>query len=163
VGTSAAFGNRTNCPQFGQRYSLKPRCRNGVRHFGQGSDFDDTYAANSSWERRSERLEGAASPTAAPGDGTCAAGFGPSGLAVRGEARRPHWGQTARLAEPVGINGTWQDGQRVLNPEPVRTGGGARGVLGAARIEGAAAGGGASGAEAGGDAVAQRTTRRPGS
>jgi hypothetical protein len=166
----AVEGKRTWWPQAGHAYSLTPRCRNGVRHFGHGIGFALTHAANSSWERRSTSAGGASDGVATAGPGGGARGAVEAevaraeGVPVRTEESRPHWGQTARLPEPVDWSGTRQLGQSVFNPEGVKTGAGATG--GRPTAEGSSAGAGV-GEGAGGGRIgngrAHRTVRRPGS
>ena len=117
AGGAVAEGNRTACPHDGHAYSLTPRCRSGVRHFGHGIGFALTHAANISWERRSPSARDAspAAPEAVGGEGGgergdaggVAGGADPTdGVPVRAEESRPHCGQTARLPDPVAWSGT---------------------------------------------------------
>jgi len=158
---SAIFGNRTDCPHAGQTYSLSARWRSGVRHFGQGIGFALTYAAKSSWDRRSSIPPGSAFGSGGAGVTSATVGAVPLFRASRDEESRPHCGQTARLSVPVDWSGTWQCGQSVFSPTGVNTGDGARGartgsgIGDAAGVESVGGGGGAG--------AAQRTRRRLGS
>lgn len=107
----AVEGNRTIWPQAGQAYSLTPRWRRGVRHLGHGIGFAPTHAANSSWERRSPIEAGAVAVGGELGTVGVEGGVTERTVVgepapVRAEERRPHWGQTARLAVPVDWSGT---------------------------------------------------------
>jgi hypothetical protein len=108
VAAAAAVGNRTIAPHAGHAYSLTPRWRSDVRHFGHGIGWAFTQAANSSCDRRS--LSGTpASPALVGEAGGGGAGRTGGGLAAavgvvvpeRIEESRPQFGQTARLALPV--------------------------------------------------------------
>jgi hypothetical protein len=163
------LGKRTICPHAGHAYSLTPRCRSEVRHFGHGIGWEFTQAANSSCERRS--LSGAGASPAVAGEvvgGGIDRGAGDPATAPvavvpdRIDERRPQLGHTARLAVPVDWSGTRQLGQRVFRPAEVITGPGALGSRGvAAGAVGAAGGLGAAGWS--GSGRAHRTVRRPGS
>ncbi len=169
MGGAPGTGKRTIWPHPGQAYSLTPRWRSGVRHFGHGIGWAVTHAANISWERRSESVREASAAVAVDrdgGGGAAGEGTGPaittSGRPVRALDSRPHCGQTARLALPVDWSGTRQLGQSVFMPVGVSTGAGAGGGrTGSERAGGVAALGGGGATSAGGRA--QRTVRRPGS